>query len=445
MRKKVLLLIMMLSGLFLTLNVSALEGPELVEIDGEKLLFANGTPITISASDNGDGAIVSYGNGQSIVIPSDVYVFGGSHNDETQMTTSITMNGGKIAGILGGGLHKSHVTKATIVINDGQVGLIDGGGVASIFFDAPGVEEKSHVYNGSAIDSTTRVDEVSITINGGKICKLNKNEGLLYGGGMGYNYTGDVTININGGDLSYAYVTGGGSHGHTDSATINIKDGTINILQSVNRGTVGSATMTISGGIVNNAYVGGETADTSVTGTIGNSTLDIIGGEVKNVSVGSNGVDSSGNKILATEVSTLHYNSEYVDNVDESEFKAGSVVKTVTLTIKTSTGAIANIEISAGTIYNTEAINILKESIVNGLIGTGSSFDGFYNSDSYTDEYDFSKPIVQNTTIYVKSVQKREQNITNPETSDINVIASIGMIIISGLGLGYVVKKRRFN
>ena len=45
----------------------------------------------------------------------------------------------------------------------------------------------------------------------------------------------------------------------------------------------------------------------------------------------------------------------------------------------------------------------------------------------------------------MKLVQKRtEEKVTNPNTSDINIFAVIGIMLVSAAGIGYAMKKR-FN
>ena len=45
----------------------------------------------------------------------------------------------------------------------------------------------------------------------------------------------------------------------------------------------------------------------------------------------------------------------------------------------------------------------------------------------------------------VKPNKEEHNNILNPDTSDINLLMLISLITLSGLGLGYTIKKRRFN
>ncbi len=41
------------------------------------------------------------------------------------------------------------------------------------------------------------------------------------------------------------------------------------------------------------------------------------------------------------------------------------------------------------------------------LEGTGYTFDGFYLGEDYTEAFDFKNPIKEDTTVYMKLVQKR--------------------------------------
>ena len=69
---------------------------------------------------------------------------------------------------------------------------------------------------------------------------------------------------------------------------IKITNGSINVLQTTNRGIVNTATVKVTGGNIINAYVGGET-DPSVTGVINKAEFDILGGKVINLNTGTSG------------------------------------------------------------------------------------------------------------------------------------------------------------
>ncbi|WP_306575626.1 hypothetical protein [Anaerotruncus massiliensis (ex Togo et al. 2019)] len=268
---------------------NASGGPEYYEEFGTKkapFFFANGTPITITETGaDGMGAKITWDGGEKDV-PANTNVFGGYHNSDTSCTTSIIMIGGRLNSLFGGGLHKSHVTKATITISGGAVpGQVAGGGASSMTNGCS--DDCSYTnawYSGDAKDSPCRVDEAVVTIEGG-------NDYLLvFGGGEGISSTGTATLNISGGDMSGAYVTAGGSNGYTGSGTVNVSgSANIKVLQGVNRGGMDAIKLNVTGGTVKNMYAGGESGDASVTGTFAQSDVTVSGGTVETLRAGTNG------------------------------------------------------------------------------------------------------------------------------------------------------------
>lgn len=92
-----------------------------------KCFFANGTPITITERESGEGALITWEGGSQLVGPNAI-IFGGCHNSKTYVDTNITMNGGTVKHIFGGGLHESYVGTANVVLNGGSVQYVMGGG-----------------------------------------------------------------------------------------------------------------------------------------------------------------------------------------------------------------------------------------------------------------------------------------------------------------------------
>lgn len=263
--------------------------------EGYSYFFANGTPITIEAS--GDETVIVW-DGGSQVVSNETNVFGGAHDDDTEMTTSVTMNGGKVNSIFGGGLHKSHVTKATVKISAGTINVQVCGGGASSFTDVCGCSNQKPWYAGDAKNSPCKVDEVELIVeDGAKFDGTDANGySLLFGGGEGIGYTGTANITINGGSFADTYVTAGGSNGITENANLTIKNGTFgNLVQGANRGSVGTISLEISGGEFNAVYVGGETDASlsekkSAIATYDKATAVINGSaEIKKFEPGSNG------------------------------------------------------------------------------------------------------------------------------------------------------------
>ena len=241
--------------------------------------FANGTPITISAGT--EGATITW-EGGSKVVPKNVTVFGGGHDTDVAMATNVTMAGGTVRNILGGGLHQSNVTSSTVTMTGGTVtGGLQGGGASSLTHDC-GCQNGMPWYSGDATKSPCRVDAATVAVSGGSVF-------TLFGGGEGISYTGtaDVTVSNN---ANVSWVTAGGSNGYTGKGTLNIRGGTINVAQGVNRGSMDSIAINMTGGKVTNLYAGGETPDGDVTGTYTTATVAVTGGTVGTLSPGSNGV-----------------------------------------------------------------------------------------------------------------------------------------------------------
>lgn len=130
--------------------------------------------------------------------------------------------------------------------------------------------------------------------------------------------------------------------------------------------------------------------------------------------------------------------------VFDNEDGTYTIGKPIKLTFSVN-GETETIEIPAGTKLTVEEIEELKNELIKELEGTGYTFNGFYLDEEYTKVFDFKNPINEDTTVYMKLIQKRESDeIKNPNTSDLNIYALIGTMLVSATGIGYAFKKR-FN
>ena len=125
---------------------------------------------------------------------------------------------------------------------------------------------------------------------------------------------GKAKVSINGGNVNY--VTAGGSNGYTGDAKVSINDGTIKEMQSVNRGSMDSSNMEITGGTIGKLYVGGAN-EADVTGSIASSSVSITGkAEVTTLDAGKSG----GNEITNTSgvTTNVSFDKSCVENVNGS-------------------------------------------------------------------------------------------------------------------------------
>lgn len=373
-----------------------------------KAFFANGTPVTVEARTDGqDGALIKWDGGEKAV-PADTSVFGGSHeSDEKLATTSVTVNGGTLNNVFGGGLHKSSVGTSTVIINGGKFkGFIQGGGAASY----SGSTCHKPWYEGTKENATTVVDNANVIINGGEI------EKDVFGGGEGISYTKKASVTV---AKSFAgnirYLTLGGSNGYTDDATALLQGGKIKVLQSVNRGFMETAEITVNGAEIENAYASAE-GDNQKLGVNKKAVINIISGKVKNVAPGQKGTP----------------------NENAADIK---VTDNINLTLKS--GEFADtIQIPKGTTFTDDELQKIIDEINNELKEDKMKLEGFFKDKELKNKFDFSEEINADTTIYLKLVEIKAETSNkekNPQTSDMNLalilttlgLASVGAVLVS--------------
>ena len=458
--KKVLFFVMTLvASAFIVPNAFA-AAPQYYEnfAGGKEIFFANGTEITISErTDSVEGALITWDGGQQLVT-ANVAVFGGSHNSDVEVNASITMNGGTVKNIFGGGLHKSKVGTVEITLNDGVVkGSIMGGGYDGYVW---GSNENCSCANTNTLekvkDSTVRVEEVLITVNGGSVY-------MIYGGGGGYNYVGSASVIISALDKKASYVTAGGSNGYTGTAEVLVTGGEIAVLQGVNRGEMEEISMMIQGGVIENVYAGGESGDASVDGTFEESLVMLgesitgNGAEIGSISTGTNG----GKTAAAAETTKLAYEEElYSEELFENSGFADENINTM-ITLRfigslQNVGDLITIPVSVpkGTKFTEEEVQELLDAVNEQLGEAEIEFKGFFTNEKFDVEYDFTKSIDEDTDVYMLFAEKgaAEEDAPaetpaekNPETSDINMMALIIALLIGGTGLAFTIKNRKFN
>lgn len=200
-------------------------------------------------------------------------LYGGNHGNGlsggTVGAANIQMKNGKITNIYGGGSTKKTTVsgKVSITVSGGEVKTIRGGGtddtIGSIEI-AVNAGQINSLYGGG-FGASTISGGIEITVNGGKIT------GSLYGGGYGSN-TGSNTI------------TGGVKVTIADSASVASLYG-----NCYSKGTIDNTTLHITGGTVTNVYGGGGSATESAA-------IHITGGVVtKSVTAAGDSITIGGN------------------------------------------------------------------------------------------------------------------------------------------------------
>lgn len=426
--KKKLLFAIAACALFLPATVFAAADPTYDE--EVKAVFANGTPITVEERTDGEaGALIKWEGGE-LAVPANTSVFGGSHDNATKVeSTSITVNGGTLYNIFGGGLHKSYVGTARVTVTGGTInGNIHGGGASSY----AGTTCHQPWYAGDKENATTVVDEAIVTIKGGNLSSATD----VFGAGEGISYTKKATLTITKeftGNIRYA--TAGGSNGYTDDAKVFANGGKIKVLQAVNRGFIETSEMTVDGAEVEKAYASAE-GDDEELGVTDSAKLVVISGKVGYAAPGQKG--NQGQK--ANEISTIVYNDGTVTTVED--FNEDATTVTVNLMLIAGDEE-QTIQIPKGTVFTDEELKAMIEEINNELAADNLELVGFYLDEELTQEFDFSTPIEQDMELYMKLKDiTPEQKVENPETSDVNIFLILSLVAVGAFGTTLVLKNR---
>ena len=278
-------------------------------------LIANGYPITVEKVDDSTNKATYFVSGEKreIIFKAgiDTAIIGGTFGMNCH-SSSIVINSGAVGVVHGGCYADGDVGDATIVINGGTCTAVYGGGMPLIDVS----EHANHVGHAHIIINNTD-DKFDV-----------------FGGGFSYASVGSSTIEINGGSLRY--VTSGGSNGATGNGKIVINNGSIDVVQSVNRGVVGSADIKVNGGNITSLYAGVEPDEgevmTTATGTFGHVNIELNSGSIQTIALGANNsvkdFDPSGfisgyycNGVLADEpqASTLGLSKKVKADIDHTD------------------------------------------------------------------------------------------------------------------------------
>ncbi len=309
------------------------------------------------------------------------------------------------------------------------------------------------IYGGSKDEA---VENTEIVFEGGTV----KN---IYGGGYGQgSVTENVSITVTGGEVKEFIFAGGNSNAKVENAKIEVNLSTDEasvpvVAHSYGNATVGNTEITTTKGkIINFVELKVKYKDKEASELVPTGILDI--GKLNELR--SSVIEAA--KISNEDVSEEFYYDERFENAYNSENIADDstglilYLKPLKYTFKLVYGNIEvprtyaiGHEISEG-----DLIEIFEEF----LKETGLTEEVFENMEFYldedmtialdTEEFETSS-INEDLTLYVNIVSHKEDEgdeITeNPDTADINLVLVIGAMLVGSLGLGYTIKKRRFN
>lgn len=189
--------------------------------------------------------------------------------------------------IIGGGKDK-HVRSTSITLDSGTVKSIYGGcfgsGTADIVnININGGIIKQYLFGGGYPVRTMTTNDnytamIAIIIN-----DLGSTLNYLYGGGADYASVGSTSITINKGTINN--VTLGSKRGSTSIAELTMNGGTINTLKAVEIGRVEQTNTIINDGEITKIYIGG---DDNSTGSINHASYTIKKGKVGSLLPGTN-------------------------------------------------------------------------------------------------------------------------------------------------------------
>ena len=232
------------------------------------------------------------------------YVYGGGNAADVP-STDVTINGGIIGQVFGGGHGNKDASPATEANVSGDVNvLVTGGTINQVFAgsnskgtiggSATVKVEKSSATNacemhvtelyGGGNEADGNAGEIDIISTGDK----SKNEGItdVYGGARKADVTSDITLNISGGNIGRAFGGNNVSGSVSGAIVVNVNetsDGALNINSVYGGGNqaayTGSPEVNILNGTINqNVFGGGLGASAIVTGdpevTVGDDTDD---------------------------------------------------------------------------------------------------------------------------------------------------------------------------
>ncbi|MDY3619483.1 S-layer homology domain-containing protein [Agathobaculum sp.] len=225
-------------------------------------------------------------------------IYGGGYNTNGTVTGSptVTVTGGTVNMLYGGGKYAVVTGSPTVSVTGGEViGAVYGGGygetVSGTAVTISGSADVGTVYGGGQLQDGTVTGNTSVTVTGGEV-------GWLYGGGDSADVGGNTSISISGGKVIRPY--GGGYNGSvTGEVSVTVTGGKVSWLYGGGYANAGSsvqnATANVAGAQitvsdlaeVSYIYGGGDAYASSIIGSVtatanvtGAAKVSITGGKV---------------------------------------------------------------------------------------------------------------------------------------------------------------------
>ena len=253
-------------------------------------------------------------------LTADYYICGGSFDSAVE-SASITMTGGNVLTVFGGGVCAGATVEGDVTISlaGGDLDKFVGGGICGAVKGdinitmAEDTEIRENFIGGGFMEGAD-VANVNIEINGGSIDN-GSNYAIMTGGGVSSDVKGKVSITIDGGDINAVVAAGSMLTGSVAETEIEVNGGKVLSLAGGNcdyygygeqDGSVGNVAITVTGGTICDAIQGGSVYNAPVTGNV---TIDVLGG-----TIGTMGAD---NVIIAEYIggtATVNISSEAVIN-----------------------------------------------------------------------------------------------------------------------------------
>ncbi|MEG1945482.1 MAG: Ig-like domain repeat protein [Lachnospiraceae bacterium] len=341
-------------------------------IDGQNI-YANGTPITIEAGTNTNTKI-KYNDGTHDVYlklsgestEADLYnysIYGGG-NTIAVASTSITMTGGAVGNVFGGGNSGTVTGNTAVTVSGGMVYSAYGGGEygavnGSTVVTVSNGATANDVYGGGMANTAGIAGNTKVEISDGTVSNV-------HGGGVYCDVTGNTAVTVSGGTVK-SYVYGGSTNGTvTGSTAVTVSGGTVG-KTVFGGGTVGkvngNTAVTVSGGKVEqNVYGGGERGE-----VIGGTAVAVSGGTVIGTVFGG---DSIGKVTNGTTV-TISGNAR-VQHVYGGGDDANSTVDSTAVTV--SGGTVEDVFGGGnfGTVTGNTAVTVSGGTIGKNVYGGGN-------------------------------------------------------------------------